>query len=102
MQTYSQVVDPTLSFDDLAGLGDRLRLPDGWSYRARVLDDELRIGRTLSAHEMSTPCGAGLLESLACCVASLAAFCPAGSDARSTDASSEVLSGDVADGGVWP
>lgn len=43
MQTWSQVADPALSYDDLTGLGDRLRLPSGWSYRARVLDAELRI-----------------------------------------------------------
>ncbi|MDZ4235467.1 MAG: hypothetical protein U1C73_17295 [Dietzia sp.] len=43
MQTWSQVVDPTLSYEDLAGLSDRLALPEGWSYRARVIDDDLRI-----------------------------------------------------------
>ena len=52
MQTYSQVVDPTLSFDDLAGLGDRLQLPEGWSYRARVLDDELRIDTSTEAAQV--------------------------------------------------
>lgn len=43
MQTWSQVADPTLAYEDLAGLASRLRLPDGWSYRARVLERELRI-----------------------------------------------------------
>ncbi|MCH9735312.1 MAG: hypothetical protein K0U78_12285 [Actinomycetia bacterium] len=43
MQTWSQVVDPTLAYEDLAALGTRLNLPDGWSYRARVLDEDLRI-----------------------------------------------------------
>ncbi|WP_460357038.1 hypothetical protein [Mycobacterium sp. ZZG] len=43
MQTWSQVVDPTLSYDDLPGLATRLRLPDGWSYRARTLDEQLRV-----------------------------------------------------------
>ncbi|MBJ7341333.1 hypothetical protein [Mycolicibacterium sp.] len=43
MQTWSQVVDPTLTYDDLAGLSDRLCLPRGWSYRSRVLEEELRI-----------------------------------------------------------
>ena len=37
---------------DLAGLGDRLRLPDGWSYRARVLDDELRIDTSTEAAQV--------------------------------------------------
>ena len=38
MQTWSQVVDPALACEDLAGLADRLNLPDGWSYRPRLLD----------------------------------------------------------------
>lgn len=51
MQTWSQVVDPTLAYEDLAGLASRLSLPDGWSYRARVLDEDLRIDtRTEAAH----------------------------------------------------
>ncbi|ADT99028.1 hypothetical protein KUF57_07515 [Mycolicibacterium sp. PAM1] len=43
MQTYSQTVDPELSVDDLPGLGDRLNLPDGWRYRARTLDQTVRV-----------------------------------------------------------
>jgi hypothetical protein len=43
MQTYSQIVDPTLTLDDLPGLAARLALPEGWSYRSRTLDAELRI-----------------------------------------------------------
>ncbi|MCV7349492.1 hypothetical protein H7K15_04975 [Mycobacterium parmense] len=43
MQTYSQVADPNLSRADLPGLAERLKLPPGWSYRARRLTDELRI-----------------------------------------------------------
>ncbi|MCV7028888.1 hypothetical protein [Mycobacterium sherrisii] len=46
MQTWSQVADPTLSRADLAGLGDRLSLPAGWSYRARVLTETLRVDTT--------------------------------------------------------
>jgi hypothetical protein len=46
MQTWSQVVDPNLSRADLPKLGDRLKLPDGWSYQPRVLDEELRIDTT--------------------------------------------------------
>ena len=52
MQTYSQIVDPTLDVDDLAGLGERLRLPEGWSYRTRVLDDELRIDTSTQAAQV--------------------------------------------------
>ena len=52
MQTFSQVVDPALSYEDLAGLADRLDLPDGWSYRVRVLDDELRIDTSTEAAQV--------------------------------------------------
>ena len=41
MQAYAQIIDPKLSYDDLAGLGSRLTMPPGWSYRARVLDQDL-------------------------------------------------------------
>jgi hypothetical protein len=43
MQTWSQSVDPNLSRADLRQLGDRLNLPDGWTYQARVLESPLRI-----------------------------------------------------------
>lgn len=43
MQTWSQIVDPALGYDDLPHLADRLTLPDGWSYRARTLAEPLRI-----------------------------------------------------------
>jgi len=46
MQTWSQVVDATLSRADLAGLADRLRLPPGWTYQARVLDTALTVDTT--------------------------------------------------------
>ena len=43
MQSYSQLVDPELTVDDLDRLGPRLRLPEGWSYRTRTLGDELTV-----------------------------------------------------------
>ncbi|HET7714888.1 MAG TPA: hypothetical protein VFK86_04610, partial [Bauldia sp.] len=43
MQTFAEIVDKDLTMDDLAGLGDRLKLPRGWSYKSRVLDAELRL-----------------------------------------------------------
>jgi hypothetical protein len=43
MQSYSQVVDPLLVIDDLKSLGDRLELPEGWSYQARVLAEDSRL-----------------------------------------------------------
>lgn len=38
MQSYSAIVDPGLTIEALEGLGPRLRLPEGWSYSARLLD----------------------------------------------------------------
>jgi hypothetical protein len=52
MQTWSQVVDPTLSRADLPKLGDRLNLPAGWSYHARVLPETLRVDTTTQAAEV--------------------------------------------------
>ena len=46
MQAYCIGVDPTITPDDLPGLGDRLDLPPGWAYRSRVLDDELVVDTT--------------------------------------------------------
>ena len=43
MQSYSQIEDPGLTIDDLPGLGDRLHLPEGWSYDAHVLDADLDV-----------------------------------------------------------
>lgn len=46
MQTYADIVDKTLTMDDLAGLGSRLKLPRGWRYSTRVLEQELRLTAT--------------------------------------------------------
>jgi hypothetical protein len=43
MQSYSQIVDPELSYDQLADLGARLALPDGWTYSTRVLEEEFQL-----------------------------------------------------------
>lgn len=43
MQAYSRIVDPGLAESDLPGLGDRLAVPDGWTYRVRTLDDDLGL-----------------------------------------------------------
>ena len=40
MQTFAEIVDKTLTMDDLAGLGAKLKLPDGWT---RVLDADLEL-----------------------------------------------------------
>ena len=46
MQTWSQVADPNLTRADLPGLAGRLSLPDGWTYRPRVLTETLRVDTT--------------------------------------------------------
>ena len=43
MQAYARIVDPDLGLDDLAGLGARLKLPAGWSYRTEALTSELVV-----------------------------------------------------------
>jgi hypothetical protein len=43
MQSYAQIVDPSLSEGDLSGLGARLTLPADWQYRARTLDAPLVV-----------------------------------------------------------
>jgi hypothetical protein len=52
MQTWSQVVDPLLAYDDLPGLAARLKLPEGWSYRPRTLDEPLRIDTSSQAAQV--------------------------------------------------
>lgn len=49
MQSWSQEEDPKLAEADLPGLGDRLELPDGWSYRSLVLDRPLEVVTTTQA-----------------------------------------------------
>lgn len=41
MQAMAQFVDESLTLDDLPTLGSRLELPEGWSYQARTLADDL-------------------------------------------------------------
>ena len=46
MQAYCVGVDPSLRQEDLEGLGSRLELPAGWSYRTRLLHEELVVDTT--------------------------------------------------------
>jgi len=46
MQALCVGVDPAMVEADLGTLGDRLSMPDDWSYRTRVLDEELVIDTT--------------------------------------------------------
>ena len=43
MQSYSNVVDTELDESELPGLGARLELPEGWTFRARTLEAELEL-----------------------------------------------------------
>lgn len=46
MQAYCTAVDPTLTIDKLAGLGERLTLPAGWRFATVRLADELTVDTT--------------------------------------------------------
>ena len=46
MQTYTNHVDHSLKEADLPNLGQRLKLPDGWQFKAKVLDRNLIINTT--------------------------------------------------------
>jgi len=43
MQSYTQIVDATLTMDDLPKLGERLKPPKGWTFRTRVLTDDYAL-----------------------------------------------------------
>jgi hypothetical protein len=43
MQSYSQIIDPTLTLDDLDQLGERLDLPRGWTYQTRILEADFEL-----------------------------------------------------------
>lgn len=46
MQAYCIGVDPTITPEDLETLGERLTMPTGWSYRSRILEEELVVDTT--------------------------------------------------------
>ncbi len=46
MQAYCIGVDPTITPESLETLGERLALPTGWSYRSRLLTEELVVDTT--------------------------------------------------------
>jgi hypothetical protein len=43
MQAYSQQVDPSLTYAQLAHLGSRLSLPDGWRYRVSTAKHTVKL-----------------------------------------------------------
>jgi hypothetical protein len=44
MQAYAQIVDKTLTYDDLPKLGAKLKLPSGWRYKSVTPDQDLVLG----------------------------------------------------------
>jgi hypothetical protein len=46
MQAYCVGVDPTLNQSNLGDLAGRLKLPVGWIFRSRILDEELVVDTT--------------------------------------------------------
>jgi hypothetical protein len=44
MQAYSQIVDKTLTYDQLDALGSKLKLPSGWRYTTTTPDQDLVLG----------------------------------------------------------
>ncbi|MEH3140065.1 MAG: hypothetical protein PGN37_07730 [Mycobacterium kyogaense] len=52
MQTWSQIVDSSLAYDDLPHLATRLTLPVGWAYRTRTLETELRLDTSSQAAQV--------------------------------------------------
>lgn len=50
MQSYALIVDPTLTEPALEKLASRLHLPQGWSYRTRVLDADMHVRANGQAH----------------------------------------------------
>jgi len=43
MQSYAQVKDKNLTIDDLASLGSKLSLPEGWTYATRTLTEDYEL-----------------------------------------------------------
>ena len=50
MESYSQEIDPTLSWEGLDALGGKLTLPQGWSYSSRSLSADLVLGNGGTAY----------------------------------------------------
>jgi hypothetical protein len=44
MQAYSQIVDKSLTYDQLDALGSRLKLPSGWRYTTTTPEQDLVLG----------------------------------------------------------
>jgi hypothetical protein len=44
MQAYAQIVDKTLTYDDLPKLGAKLKLPSGWRYKSMTPEQDIVLG----------------------------------------------------------
>lgn len=53
LQSFTQAFDPSLTKDNLAELGGKLSLPDGWAFRSKVLDRDLRISAPESSGHLA-------------------------------------------------
>ena len=43
MKSWSEMVDPALGYEQLPGLGDKLKLPEGWSFHVYVPEEDFVI-----------------------------------------------------------
>ena len=50
MQSFAQIVDKTLTYEQLPNLASKLKLPTGWSYSTRTLTEDL----TLNSNGLAT------------------------------------------------
>jgi len=50
MHSYSQIVDPKLKMEDLAKLGQKLKLPSGWQYRSIIPVNDVILSANGLAH----------------------------------------------------
>ena len=50
MQSFTAQFDESLTKDNLAQLGSKLTLPDGWAFRAKVLDRNLEVSTAATGH----------------------------------------------------
>ena len=44
VQAYAQIVDKTLTYDDLPALGAKLKFPSGWRYSTTVPQQDIVAG----------------------------------------------------------
>ncbi len=50
MLDFSKAVDHKQTLESLTELGEHLNLPEGWSYRSRVLHDDLVLNSEISSY----------------------------------------------------